>query len=97
MPYIKQSQRDDWKIILYDLINQLNDVKMIHPEDFAGNLNYVFSKTLKEVATKRNVAFKPGYRFYNEIMGVLDCVKMEFYRRYVAPYEDTKIKENGDI
>jgi len=26
-----------------------------------------------------------------------ECAKLEFYRRYVAPYEDKKIEENGDV
>lgn len=29
--------------------------------------------------------------------GILDCVSKEFYRRNVAPYEDTKISLNGDV
>ena len=33
----------------------------------------------------------------NKIMGILECVKSEFCRRHAAPYEDLKIKENGDI
>lgn len=31
------------------------------------------------------------------VIGVLETVKEELYRRVVAPYEDAKIKENGDI
>jgi len=38
-----------------------------------------------------------GYAVFNRAMGVLDCVAREFYRRKVSPYEDTKIKENGDV
>lgn len=38
-----------------------------------------------------------GYTVYNRAMGVLDCVAREFYRRKVAPYEDKKILENGDV
>jgi len=30
-------------------------------------------------------------------MGVLECIKQEFYRRAVAPYEDKKKEENGDV
>ncbi len=32
-----------------------------------------------------------------EVMGALLCTILELYRRIVAPYEDTKIKENGDV
>jgi hypothetical protein len=28
---------------------------------------------------------------------VLECIKQEFYRRKLAPYEEAKIKENGDL
>ena len=32
-----------------------------------------------------------------EVRGVVECVKLEFYRRAVAAYEDEKCKENGDV
>jgi hypothetical protein len=38
-----------------------------------------------------------NYKHINEIIGVLECAKQEFYRRVAAPYEDTKIQENGDV
>jgi hypothetical protein len=31
------------------------------------------------------------------VMGALFCTALEFYRRAAAPYEDTKIQENGDV
>jgi hypothetical protein len=37
------------------------------------------------------------YRRINEVMGALECAKQEFYRRVAVPYEDKKIKENGDV
>ena len=30
-----------------------------------------------------------------EVLGVLQCVSYEFYRRAVVPYEDKKIEQNG--
>lgn len=40
-------------------------------------------------------------RFYglsdDEIVGALRCAWDEFYARKVRPYEDIKIKENGDV
>jgi len=38
-----------------------------------------------------------SYQTYNDIVGVLECAKMELYRRRVSKYEDQKINENGDI
>jgi hypothetical protein len=33
----------------------------------------------------------------NDVVGALDGAKAEFQRRVVAPYEDKKIRENGDV
>lgn len=38
-----------------------------------------------------------SYKSINEVVGVLECAKLEFYRRLAAPYEDTKIQQNGDV
>jgi len=32
-----------------------------------------------------------------DVLGALECAKLEFYRRLVAVYEDVKIRENGDV
>lgn len=37
------------------------------------------------------------YQHYNEVIGVLECAKLEMYRRCVAGYEDMKINVNGDV
>jgi hypothetical protein len=41
--------------------------------------------------------YKPSYYNYNRAIGVLESIKLEYYRREVAAYENKKIKENGDI
>jgi hypothetical protein len=33
----------------------------------------------------------------NDVLGALHAAGLEFNRRIVAPYEDTKIEQNGDI
>jgi len=38
-----------------------------------------------------------NYQRINDIIGALEGAKAEFYRRVVVPYEDKKIKENGDV
>lgn len=38
-----------------------------------------------------------GFRQMAEVLGALEATKLEFYRRIAAPYEDTKIVENGDV
>lgn len=37
------------------------------------------------------------YARLNEIVGALECAKLEFARRILAPYEDRKCTENGDV
>jgi hypothetical protein len=39
----------------------------------------------------------PTYADYNEVIGALECCKLELYRRAVVPYEERKIEENGDV
>ena len=40
---------------------------------------------------------KVGYHHYNQLIGVLECAKLELYRRLIAPYEDVKIIDDGDV
>ena len=63
------------------------------PEN-AGGLNYAISKLIDGY-----LIHKGGIRYdhINEVVGVLECAKLELYRRVAAPYEDQKIEENGDV
>ena len=60
----------------------------------AGELNYAITRLIDAY-----LKFCGGvrYKHINEAVGVLECAKLELYRRIAAPYEDTKIKENGDV
>lgn len=70
---------------------RLDPSKKQTPTD-AGELNYFITKMCRVYAGKEY-----NYSKLNEIMGVLECAKMEFYRRLAVPYEEQKIKENGDL
>lgn len=59
----------------------------------AGELNFKLTSEILEYIDKRG----PSYAVYNDVIGVLECLKLELYRRAVAPYEDSKIEENGDV
>lgn len=87
MPYIKKEDRAKFETSLYSLIKDLEQNKFNE-----GELNYVISKIFN---TAFNASMK--YSTANKLMGVLECVKAEFYRRQVAPYENDKIEENGDV
>jgi hypothetical protein len=61
-----------------------------------GNLNYLLTKIILEYLNFESVA-QPNYTDYNEVIGVLECMKQEIYRRLIAPYEDAKLLTNGDV
>jgi hypothetical protein len=85
MPYINSNRRKAFKSALGDLQAQIEG---------AGDLNYVISKLCKRYVQIREPI---TYSLLNEIIGVLESAKMELFRRMVAPYEDVKIQEHGDI
>ena len=59
-----------------------------------GELNYEIHLLLDNYIQAHG---ENTYRTHNDIMGVLECVKQEFYRRMTAPLEDIKMDENGDV
>jgi len=87
MPYIKREERAKYDRALKELAGLLRAQPV---EQVDGELNYVITRLLKE-------SYPSKYFSLNRAIGVLECCKLEFYRRVVAPYEDTKIKENGDV
>jgi hypothetical protein len=85
MPYIEQGKRKDldkWLEGLY--------VGILGP----GELNYLITMIIRKYVEQKGLE---KYQFHNDVMGVLSCVKEEWYRRKVSPYEDGKIEENGDV
>lgn len=58
-----------------------------------GQLNFCISDLLDYYIRKRGLS----YSTLNEVIGVLECAKLELYRRVASPYEDAKIEENGDV
>jgi hypothetical protein len=63
------------------------------PPTTAGELNYAITGLILEYMD--NWGHK--YQHINDVIGALEGAKLEFYRRFAAPYEDTKIAENGDV
>ncbi len=59
-----------------------------------GELNYTLTRVCLAYVYQRE---KTSYGLLNEVMGALTGAAQEFYRRLVAPYEDAKIQENGDV
>lgn len=58
-----------------------------------GELNYLITLLCIEYVDEHD----RKYEICNAVVGALECAKLEFYRRVVAPYEQKKITENGDV
>ena len=86
MPYINQKSRKKFARLLSYLTTDIYKIGV-------GDLNYIITMICK-FYIKSN---KERYQSYNDIVGALECCKLELYRRGAAPYEDIKIKENGDV
>ena len=86
MPYISAYKR-----VLFD--KQVTALGLALLKDRgAGNLNYVITSLLVDYLDTP----KSGYENFNEVLGVLEAVKLELYRRMIAPFEDKKKETNGD-
>jgi hypothetical protein len=58
-----------------------------------GELNYLITMLVKDYIERKG----KNYANLNSVVGVLECAKLELYRRVAAPYEDMKCDENGDV
>ena len=101
MPYITKEQRElidgpsDFTTrygldsFLYKMDNiQYNDEWNRSP----GTVNYIITRLVHWY-----LGDKPNYERYNAAIGVLECAKLELYRRKVSSYESLKCAENGDV
>ena len=82
MPYIRPEDRKKYNKVFEDL----------PVPSKAGELNYLITTICSMYSM-----YAIDYETINEIIGVLECLKLEFYRRLAAPYEDKKKDENGDV
>ena len=84
MPYIDRDARD-----------RLDDGGL--PES-PGELNYAVTRLVDSyLARAARQSGRIRYAHVNEAIGVLECAKLELYRRIAGPYEDEKIAESGDV
>lgn len=91
MPYIKQDKRDALDSVVTNLVDVLRQLEADDPENnFEGNVNYAVTKII-------DACYRRSYRDINNVVGVLECIKQEYYRRVAGPYENQKSFENGDV
>ncbi len=89
MPYIKQSPRKQFDPAIEKLCELVGDAEL---NEVPGMLNYIISR-IASVEVRAN----QRYITINEAIGVLECCKLELYRRLAADYEDRKCIQNGDV
>ena len=58
-----------------------------------GELNYLFTSQAVRYLRLTGIS----YTSINDVIGALECCKLELYRRLAAPYEDDAIVRNGDV
>lgn len=87
MPYIKKAQRPTIDKLIDPLIKHLKSLPL---EEQDGSLNYAVTRIIKNVYPQK-------YFHFNRVLGVLSAITLELYRKVIGPYENTKIKENGDV
>ncbi|KKL22843.1 hypothetical protein LCGC14_2431340 [marine sediment metagenome] len=86
MPYITAEQRKKYDGTIDALVSSI---------DGPGELNYVITKICHKCLYPKLGNY--GYTDLNRIMGVLESVKQEFYRKVVVPYENLKRLKNGPV
>jgi len=91
MPYIKQEDRK-W-------FDGLEACFAKNPAANAGELNYLLTVMVHSYLKSKTAdgSYEANYQAMNDVMGALEGCKLELYRRRIAPYEDIKIKDNGDV
>ena len=84
MPYIKPGRREDFHKFLEVLAGRLKE---------KGEYNYAITYLLHSYIQNKGLR----YEHLNDAIGIIECVKQEFYRTVAAKYEDQKRRENGAV
>lgn len=84
MPYIPTEDRVNVDEALLDFGSQW-------VPNNAGELNWLVSTFINNFIESNGVR----YSYLNEMIGALECCKLELYRKIAAPYEEYKEAENG--
>lgn len=86
MPYIKDERRQRYNAQIRCLQSSLDGAP-------GGDLNYVISR----LAIRESQSGRVRYSDIQEAIGVLECAKLELYRRLGTSVEDRAIESNGDL
>ncbi|EFI32968.1 hypothetical protein Dthio_PD0282 [Desulfonatronospira thiodismutans ASO3-1] len=84
MPYIPEKRRQVFDPLLEELSRE------VHTQ---GELNYCIYKLSRLIAQRMG----DSYDNLSMCSSAMEHAKLEWYRKVLAPYEDEKIREHGDI
>jgi len=95
MPYIKQNRRTE--ISESPELGNFSECGSL--VENVGELNWVITLICHNYILAKETYLSKGktYSVLNEVVGALECAKLELYRTIAAPYEDKKRQENGNI
>jgi len=82
VPYIKPELREDLDPTEYAII-----------ACDSGELNYQITMICNAYLEENGKTYKR----INDIVGALECAKLELYRLVAVPYENLKMAENGEV
>lgn len=85
MPYITQGKRAQTDTEIDALIAKLQKMGL-------GDAVYAVYRLLTKLYGN-----KDSFTVKAQALSVLQAVELEYYRKVIAPYEDKKIQENGEI
>lgn len=85
MPYIDRDTRTHYNQLVIEMMR----TEVATP----GDLNFLITTLIDRTLADHGV----NYSNINAAIGVLECAKLELYRRIAAPYEQQKISTNGDV
>lgn len=90
LPYISKAQRSALDGLIDSLAHEAKKLGKDETER-AGILNYI--------TTRLTLTLIPQDKYWKIALaaGVFSNLSSEFYRRLAAPYEDRKIKDQGDV
>ena len=95
MPYITREKRAVLDPAIDELFRTLGELDLDDDQNNTeGNINYAITRLLMMVYGD---AESTRYAHINDAIGVLECIKMEYYQRVAAPYEIKKMMENGSV
>jgi len=67
----------------------------VHTPENAGELNFAITVLIDDYIQRHPEGLR--YRVLNEVVGAMECAKLELYRRIAGPYEDKALYKNGDV